>query len=324
MLNNPILFRRNFVAAGVLLIALVPLFLSPYYIFVANLILIYIILAIGLNIVLGYAGQLSFSNGAIFGIGAYATGLLRLDYGCPYWLALPLGALTATVLGILVALPALRLKGHYLALASIAFAQSTIWILVHWDGLTHGTSGFVLEPVEFSLIGLNSHAGMLYLSLAAAIVCVVMASNILQSPVGRAFVAIRESEHAASALAIDLTRYKIYAYGISSLYAGVAGGLFVGVVGAVVPDQFGLFQIVLQFCMVFVGGVGSLWGSVVGAVLIISSQELMRGFQQYQEFGFGVLLLVIIIFFPSGIVGFLKLRVGGWQEPLRHYFKARG
>ncbi len=303
--------------AGVAVIAAVPLVLSPYYVFVANLALIYIILAIGLNIVLGYTGQLAFSNGAIFGIGAYGTGLLQLHLGFPYWLALPAGALIATVTGILIALPAMRLRGHYLALATIAFAQFTVWVFVHWDGLTHGPSGFVVKAVDFSPLPMTPPTGLLYLSLVVVVACVVIASNILRSPVGRAFVAIRESEHAAAALSIHLARYKMFAYGISALYAGIAGGLFVGVVGAVVPDQFSLFQIVLQFCMVFVGGIGSLWGSVVGAVLIIGTQELLRDLHQFQEFAFGLLLLVVILFFPNGIVGLLKGRIAGWAEPLR-------
>jgi len=305
------------VFSGLALISAVPLVLSPYYVYVANLALIYILLAIGLNIVLGYAGQLAFSNGAIFGIGAYATGLLRLDLGVPYWLALPAGAVIATIAGLLIALPAIRLRGHYLALATIAFAQFTVWVFVHWDSLTHGTSGFVLKAVDFSPLPITPPTGLFYLSLIVAVVCVALASNMLRSPVGRAFVAIRESEHAAAALSINLTRYKVFAYGTSALYAGLAGGLFVGAVGAVVPDQFGLFQIVLQFCMVFVGGIGSLWGAVLGAVLIIGVLELLRDLQQFQELGFGVLLLVVILFFPSGIVGLLKSRIAGWDEPLR-------
>jgi len=317
MLNSRLLSRTAVVYLGLAVIAAVPLVLSPYYVYVANLALIYVILAVGLNIVLGYAGQLAFSNGAIFGIGAYATGLLRLDLGVPYWLALPAGAVVATIAGVLMALPAMRLRGLYLALATIAFAQFTVWVFVHWDGLTHGTSGFVLKPVDFSPLPVTSPTGLLYLSLIITVACVALASNMLRSPVGRAFIAIRESEHAAAALSVNLTRYKVYAYGVSALYAGIAGGLFVGAVGAVVPDQFGVFQIVLQFCMVFVGGVGSLWGSVLGAVLIIGLQEAMRDLKQFQEIGFGALLLAVILFFPSGIVGWLKTRVAGWSEPLR-------
>lgn len=317
MITTPLLHRNTIVVVALVATALVPLLFSPYYVFVVNLGLIHILLAIGLNIVLGYAGQLAFANGALFGIGAYTTGLLRLDLGVPFWLAVPAGAVVAAVVGVLIALPAMRLKGLYLALATIAFAQFVLWVFVHWDSLTYGASGFVLPPVDFAPLPIRASTGLFYVSLVVTCVFVYLASNMLASRVGRAFVAVRESEHAASALSIDLVKYKTLAYLVSALYAGLAGGVFVGIVGAVVPDQFNLFQIILQFCMIFIGGIGSLWGAVFGAILITAVLEMLRGLQQLQEIGFGVLLLVVILFFPVGIVGFLRSRVSGWKEPLR-------
>lgn len=317
MISTPLLRRNNLVGIGLAGTALVPILFSPYYVFVVNLAMIYILLAVGLNIVLGYAGQLAFANGALFGIGAYTTGLLRLDANIPFWLAVPAGGLVAAIVGVIIALPAMRLKGLYLALATIAFAQFVIWVLVHWDRLTHGTSGFVLPQVDFAPLPIRSSTGLFYVSLLITCILVYLASNMLSSRVGRAFVAVRESEHAAEALSIGLVKYKAFAYVVSALYAGLAGGLFVGAVGAVVPDQFNLFQIVIQYCMIFVGGVGSLWGAVLGAILITAVLELLRGLQELQEIGFGVLLLAVILFFPSGIVGFLRGRVAGWKEPLR-------
>lgn len=316
MITTPLLRPRAVVAVSLVATAFVPILLSPYYVFVVNLGMIYILLAVGLNIVLGYAGQLAFANGALFGIGAYTTGLLRLDANVPFWLAVPAGAVVAAIVGVLIALPAMRLRGLYLALATIAFAQFVIWVFVHWDSLTYGTSGFVLPPVDFAPLPIRTSTGLFYVSLLVTCLFVYLASNMLGSRVGRAFVAVRESEHAAAALSIDLIKYKAFAYLVSALYAGLAGGLFVGIVGAVVPDQFGLFQIVLQFCMIFVGGIGSLWGAVLGAVLITAVLEMLRGLQQLQEIGFGVLLLGVILFFPAGIVGFLRPRVAGWKEPL--------
>lgn len=317
MLRIALLRRPVVVALGAVAFAVVPMVANPYYVYAANLALIYILLAIGLNIVLGFAGQLAFANGAMFGVGAYATGLLRLDAGMPFWLAMPAGAMIAALTGFLIALPALRLRGLYLALATIAFAQFAVWVFVHWDGLTHGTSGIVLKPVDFAPLTKSASTGLYYVSLAVTIGFVALAWNMLRSRIGRAFVAIRESEHAAAALTIDLTRYKTYAYVVSALYAGVAGSLFACVVGAVVPEQFNLFQIVIQFCMVFVGGVGTLWGAVIGAVSLVWLQEALRGLQEVQEFGFGILLLAVIMFFPGGIADFLRRRVEGWQEPLR-------
>jgi branched-chain amino acid transport system permease protein len=309
--------RRWVISAGAIVFALVPVLLSPYYTYIATIALIHVLLAVGLNVVLGFTGQLVFANGVLFGVGAYATGLLRVDAGLPFWLALPAGTVIATIIGVAVAMPALRLRGLYLALATIAFAQFALWVFIHWDSVTHGVSGAVIPPVDFSPLTVSAPTAMFYLTFAIVIAGVALVVNLLRSRIGRAFVAIRESERAAEALAIDVRRYKMLAYLVSALYAGLAGGLFGCVVGAVVPDQFNLFQIVLQFCMVLVGGIGFVWGSVIGAVAIIGLQELLRGLQELQELGFGLLLLLTVLFLPGGLCAMLARHVSGWSEDLR-------
>ncbi len=307
--------RRAVLAAGLVLFALLPLGANPYQVYVGNLALIYVVLAVGLNILLGMAGQLSFANGALFGVGAYAAGLLRLDASVPFWLALPAGAIVTVAIGLLVALPALRLRGLYLALATVAFAQFALWTFVHWDSLTYGNAGFVMTPVDFTALGLPTATGMYYLSLLIAVVLVAAAYGVMRSRVGRALVALRESEVAAESIAIDITRLKIVANTLSAFYAGVAGGLFAGLLNVVVPESFNLFQIVLQFCMVVVGGLGSIAGSVIAAVLLIVLQEALRGMQELQEIGLGLLLLLMLLFAPGGIAQALRRRIPGWVEP---------
>ena len=309
--------RRWVIAVGAIGFALIPVFLNPYYTYIATLALLYVLLAVGLNIVLGFAGQLVFANGVIFEIGAYGTGLLRADAGIPLWLALPVGTLLAVAIGVAVALPALRLRGLYLALATMAFAQFGVWVFTHWTIVTHGVSGDVIPPVDFSPLPVNAADGMFYLTFVIVIVAVALASNMLHSRIGRALVAIRASERAAEAMAIDVPRYKLLAYLVSSLFAGLSGGLFSSVVGAVVPDQFNLFQVVLQFSMVLIGGLGYIWGSVIGAVVIIGVQELLRDLRELQEVGFGVLLLITVLFFPGGLAAVLDKYVFGWSESLR-------
>ena len=311
------LSRRWVVLAGLVIFALVPLMLSQYYVYIANIALIHILLAVGLNIVLGFTGQLVFANGVLFGIGAYATGLLMLDAHLPFWFAFPAGTAIATLIGVLVALPALRLRGLYLALATMAFAQFALWVFIHWDSVTQGVSGVVIPALNFAPIPVIPSIGIYYVSLAIVIVAVWMALNLVHSRIGRAFVAIRESERAAEALAINVRRYKLLAYFVSALYAGAAGGLFASVVGAVVPDQFNLFQIVLQFCMVLVGGIGLIWGSVFGAVAIVGLLEILRGLKELQEVGFGFLLLATVLFMPGGAGAFMAKHVKGWGEDLR-------
>lgn len=309
--------RRWVVVAGLIAFALIPVLLNRYYIYIANIALIYILLAVGLNIVLGFTGQLAFANGVLFGVGAYATGLLRMDAHLPFWLALPGGTVIAAAIGVLVAFPALRLRGLYLALATMAFAQFALWVFIHWDSVTGGVSGVVIPPLDFAPVPVSPPVGIYYVSFAFVIFAVVLTNNLVRSRIGRAFVAIRESERGAEALAIDVPRYKMLAYAVSALCAGAAGGLFSSVVGAVVPEQFNLFQIVLQFCMVLVGGIGLIWGSVAGAIAIVVLLEVLRGLKELQEIGFGLLLLLTILFFPGGIGAFLAKHVRGWTEDLR-------
>jgi len=316
-LLRPAVAGRALLLVGFLAFLIAPALANPYQIYIANLMLIYILLAVALNVLIGFAGQLAFANGALFGIGAYATGLLRLDAGWPLWAALPVGTVITTAAGVVVALPALRLRGLYLALATVAFAQFSLWVFVHWDGLTHGVAGFVLPRLNFSPLPATPIQGLYYVSLAVTVVGLWLAWNLVRSRVGRALVALRESEVAAEALAIDITRYKTIAYGVSALYAGAAGGLFACLLGVVVPEQFNLFAIVVQFCMVIVGGIGTVWGAVFGAMLLIWLQEALRGLQEVQEVGFGGLLLLTLLVFPGGLAEALRRLAPAWREPLR-------
>jgi branched-chain amino acid transport system permease protein len=307
--------RRNvFALAGVALVVL-PALANPYLLYVTNIALIYVILAVGLNLLLGYAGQFAFANAALFGIGAYATGLLQVKLGLPFWIAFPGAVLFTTLIGLLVALPALRLSGLYLALVTLAFAQLTQWLMLNWERVTFGAGGFKVPPLTFGR--LSPELGLYYLTLLLAGLLVAGAWNTVRSGVGRAFVAVRDSEVAAEALAIDLARYKAIAFSMSALYAGVAGGLYSAALSFVAPEGFDLFQMVVQFSMVVVGGLGSVWGSVLGAGLLVGLQETLRAFKGGQEIAFGLLLMACIVFLPDGIISLVKRRARGWEEPLR-------
>ena len=295
----------------------VPVLANPYVVYVVTIALVYVILAVGLNLLLGCAGQFAFANAALFGIGAYATGLLELRLGLPFWLALPAGAAFTALIGLLVALPALRLSGLYLALATMAFAQFTQWTLLNWEAVTFGAGGVKLPPAPFAGGPVPSATAMYYVTLAVTAGLVAMADGVVRSRVGRAFVAIRDSEVAAEALGIDLARYKTLAFALSAFYAGVAGGLYARALGFVAPEGFDLFQMVVQFSMVVVGGLGSVWGAVLGAGVLVGLQEALRAFKGAQEIAFGLLLMTTIVFLPEGLVSVLRGRVAGWDEPLR-------
>ena len=205
--------------------AVLPFFANNYLLYVGNVTSVYVILAIALNVVIGHTGLLTFVNGALFGIGAYTAAALKTWYGVPFYIALPASAAVAAAIGTVIALPALRLSGLYLAMATVAFAQTAHWIFLHWDGVTGGPTGIRVTPVDYPLVA-NHDIAHYYVSLVVAVIVVIAVSNIMRSRVGRAFVAIRESEVGAESLAINITRFKTLSYALSAMLAGLAGGLF--------------------------------------------------------------------------------------------------
>lgn len=209
---------------GVLL--LLPAVANQYTLFVGNLMLIYIILALGLNILVGFAGLLAFANAAIYGIGAYGTALLQVHLGWSFWIAAPVGAVLAMVIGTLLAFPALRLSGIFLALATLAFAQATQWVLWHWQSVTFGAGGFRTPAPNFSWLGMHQDYGIYFVTWVVTVLLLMFTWRIMRSRIGRAFVAMRDGEIAAQSLGIDLLVYKAMAFALSSFYAGVAGALY--------------------------------------------------------------------------------------------------
>jgi branched-chain amino acid transport system permease protein len=309
--------RRNVFLALLAFGAIVPVFANGYQLFVCNLVAIYIILAIGLNLLVGYAGQLAFANAAMFGIGAYAIGLLQVHLGWPFWAAFPIGGLVAAAVGTLLALPALRMSGLYLALSTLAFAQATQWVFLHWETVTFGAGGFKTPQLSFAPLPIGKPAGLYYLSLILVVLLYFFARRLVTSRIGRAFVAVRDSEVAAESLGIDLLRYKALAFGLSGFYAGIAGGLYSALLNFVAPEGYDLFQMIIQKSTIVVGGMGSIAGSVVGASLIILILELLREVKGFQEIAFGALLVGFVLFMRGGLIVVVRRHLSGWEEPLR-------
>lgn len=318
---GPLLSRRVVLSVGLLLLLALPLEANPYIIYVANIGFIYVLLSADLNILIGYTGQLAFANAALFGVGAYTTGLLQVRLGFPYWAAAPCGVAAAVILGLVIAFPALRLKRLYLSLASLAFAYSSLWVFMNWEPVTYGAGGFRVPPLDLGALPIARPIAIYYMSLVAMVVLVLLLWNLIRSRVGRAFVAVRESEVAAASLGISLMKYKAIAFGISAFSAGLAGALFETLLGIVTPESFDIFNVVLQFCMVVVGGLGSLWGSVLGAAVLIVADEAIRAFRDLEEMSFGAIILLCVLFMRSGLIGTIKSRIGGWDEPLRRVEK---
>jgi branched-chain amino acid transport system permease protein len=289
---------------------------NTYYVYLGNMMLIYIIITVGLNIVMGFAGQLVLANAAIFGIGAYSTGLLQRHFDLPYWLSLPVGAGISVILGLVLVLPALRLTGIYLALATLAFAQCTHWVMTHWTSVTFAASGFSTPIPDFSIFGVGPDYGLYYVSWIFCVLLILAARNIVQSKIGRAFVAYRDHEVSAQLLGVDILRYKALAFAISSFYAGIAGGLFAGLLHYVSPESFDLNQMILQLIAVMAGGVASITGSVIGGVLLVVILEISKMFKFSIEMMFGLMLIVIVLAAPGGIASALRSVFPAYREKL--------
>ncbi len=301
---------------GLAVLAAVPLATNDYTQYVANTILIYCLVAVGFNVVLGYLGQLAFANAAFFGIGAYGVGIMMVHLGLPFWVALVPSALIAALAGLLVGLPALRLRGYYLAIVTLVFGELMRWAYIHGDALTHGSTGLPVPAATVFGFVLETEARKYYLFLAVTLAVVWATRNLLRSRIGRAFVAIRENELAGASLGVSPARYEIAAFVWSGFVVGTAGALFAVLLGRISPESFGLHQLLLHFAIVMIGGLGSLSGSILGAVILTSAPEVFRNFPGLEEIVFSLLLIGVLLFMPRGIGGLVAACVPRLRERL--------
>jgi branched-chain amino acid transport system permease protein len=282
----------------------VPAFVNSYVQFIINLALVYILVCLGFNLVLGFLGQLAFANAALFGIGAYATGIGMEKLHLPFLVALGFSAVVGMLCGILIGLPALRgVRQFYLAIMTMAVGELLRWTYIHAEWLTHGSTGLEVPAAAVFGFSIRSETTKFYVFLAIVIPFLWLVSNLIRSRVGRAIVAIRESEQVAKSLAIPTSFYFVLVFGLSGLLVGVAGGLFAIAIGRVVPESFNLVQLIQQFAMVMVGGLGSVAGSVIGALVVVAIPELTRGFPGMEEMFFSLILIAVLLVMPNGLVG---------------------
>ena len=257
-------------------LGLVPLVAGTYWLDVLNRIGIAIIGAIGLNILIGYTGQISIGHAAFLAVGAYSTAILETKAGLPFWLAIPLAAAVTSVIGLVFGVPALRLKGLYLAIATLAAHFITTYGIIHWERMTNGVLGFNVAPATVFGFPLDSDARIFYLIFALVVPAVFFAKNLFRTKVGRAFIAIRDRDVAAGVMGVSLFRYKLLAFLISSFYAGVAGGLMAHHSRILFPDAFTLLVAIDYLAMIIIGGMGSILGSILGAVFMTLLPEVLK------------------------------------------------
>lgn len=287
---------------GALLVLSLPFVLNSYQQFVVNLAVLYVLVCLGFNLLLGYLGQLAFANAAFFGVGAYTTGIAMTKMGLPFSIALLLSAVVGTLCGVLVGLPALRgIRKFYLAIITMAAGELLRWSYIHADWLTDGSTGLEVPVAELFGFRFQSEMSKFYLFLTVVVPLVWFTRNLIRSKIGRAIVSIREGEQAAAGLAIRTSSYFVLTFGLSGMLVGVGGSLFAVSIGRVVPESFNLIQLILQFSMVMLGGLGSITGSVIGALVVVSIPELTRGIPGSEELIFSLILMGVILFLPQGL-----------------------
>jgi branched-chain amino acid transport system permease protein len=296
--------------AAICVIGALPLvFTSSYWLSVLTLCALNVVLALGLNLILGYAGQLNLGYSAFYGIGAYVATLLIKLAGVEYWLALLCGGVAAGIAGVGLAMFAVRLKGHYLGIASLGFALVTYEILMNWVSLTQGPLGIygVLPPPPIDIPGVVritfvGSRPFFYLVSAVALVVYVLLNNLVRSPIGDNLRAIREDEVSAASLGINTAAWKIFAFGIGSMIAGVAGCLYASFVGTLVPDAFFITESFTILAMVIVGGLASMPGAVAGAILLTVLPEALRSIGDLRLVIYGLAMTLVVLFIPGGLM----------------------
>lgn len=281
----------------------IPLFTNEYTQYVVDLALIYILVTVGFNIAIGTLGQLAFCNVALFGIGAYTTGILMYHFHAPFWLVIIPSGIAGALAGFLASVPALRgIRALYLAVMTLAFGELMRWVYIHAESVTLGSSGLPVPAAGFFGIALNTAAAKFYVFLGIVVLVVMGTSNLLRSRIGRAIIAVNNNELAAEALGIPTSRFIVLAFAWSGFVVGVAGSMSAILIGRVVPESFNLIELIQHFAMVMVGGVGSLAGAVLGAVMLTWAPELFRSFPGFEELFLGLLLMVVLLFLPRGLI----------------------
>jgi branched-chain amino acid transport system permease protein len=309
-------FARRLLGAFLVLLALLPAVASGYWLDVINRIGIAVIGALGLNILTGFTGQISLGNAAFLAVGAYSTAALAGRFGLPFPLVIPLSGLVAALVGMVFGMPSLRLKGLYLAMATLAAHFIVEFAAVHWESVTGGVNGISIAPPRLFSVALDSDRSLFYLIAPVAIGLVFFARNLFRTKVGKAFVAIRDQDISAEVMGVNVFKHKLMSFAVSSFYVGVAGSLLAYQARIISPENFPLAVGIDYLGMIIIGGLGSLLGSILGAIFITLLPEVLRLlsgaasgafpnlvqlFASIKMGVFGLAIVLFLIFEPDGL-----------------------
>ncbi len=297
---------RSLMAGALLFFVVIPHVTSMYQTTILALAFIYVMLALGLNIIVGIAGQLVLGYAAFYAVGAYTYALLNQYFGLGFWTCLPIAGSLAVIAGVLIGFPVLRLRGDYLAIVTLGFGEITRLLLTNLSGITGGAKGITKIPRP-ALFGIElspdmSSVYVYYLALLAAIVTIVVVARLRDSRVGLALQALREDEIASEAMGINISSTKLQAFALCSCWAGFAGVLLAARNNYINPQSFSFMDSCMILSAVVLGGMGSIWGVVIGAMLLTLMPEYLRAFSEYRMLLFGALMVVMMLFRPQGMI----------------------
>lgn len=311
------LFSKISLYSFLVLLFVLPFFLDDYFLYLFNIIFIAVIGATGLNILTGITGLISLGQGAFIGVGAYMAGYLSNRYGVNFLVAIPLAGFITAGVGMIFGIPSLRLKGLYLSIATLAAQFILEFVFIRAESITGGVAGLSLDYGNFFGISIDNDFKFYFFGLVVTIILLLIAKNIVRTKVGRAFLSIRDNYIAAEAMGINIFKYKMISFGISSFFAGVAGAMWAFYVTIITPEHFTIGVSIQYLSMIIIGGLGKILGSIFGAVFITLLPEFLRFVSEYlssyypflteafasiREGAFGIVIILFLLFEPEGLV----------------------
>lgn len=300
--------------------AVVPLLVGDYWLYLLSLMGAYGVVALGLNLLTGLSGQISLGHAGFFAIGAYVATIATAKYGVPYVMAIAIAVAAGWLVGLVVGFPAVRLRGLYLAIATLAFGIGVERVIYHFRDITGGPFGVtVREPVIGGYV-FNSPTKLYYLMLGAVVLSVLYLSNVVKSRPGRMLIAMRDSPLAASSMGINVPRLKVLAFAVSAAMSSLGGVLYAPIINFISVEHFTLWLSITFISMIVVGGLGSITGSFLGAAFVVFVPELLRGVGAYHQIIYGTAMILVFVFWPKGLVGMAALLAeraagGRWGSP---------